>query len=333
MRFDGGAFEISAHQRTYRNPDVRFWAGPTEVLVRADAEESLGRFVDLVCERLAAKGLLETSVQLRWARVRQSRRNPGEAKFCEAAGALGLDPYQIDDQSTDLIEQAAALFGGETLPEFLAGTGYADHRLVIRWVTAVERRPPYMARVAELRSTAEESARRAPERQFEESWALGYRRARAMRHVLNLRAAARFRSFRTLAEKLGASRSYTLARKVDGIRALRSDRPDAIYIHMRLHGDSPQAKALHLFSFARAVGDAVCFPAEERAPVNELHAAYRQSAGRAFAAEFLAPIDEIRSMLEDGHDAVSIADEFGVSTTVIERQLENATRIETVTVQ
>ena len=55
--------------------------------------------------------------------------------------------------------------------------------------------------------------------------------------------------------------------------------------------------------------------------------AYRQAASRAFAAEFLAPIDEIRSMLDDRHDVVTIAAEFSVSTAVIERQIENRERI------
>ncbi len=75
----------------------------------------------------------------------------------------------------------------------------------------------------------------------------------------------------------------------------------------------------HLFAMARAVGDA--------APVKDLHNTVRQAAGRAFAAEFLAPIDEIRSMRDDKHDLVTIANEFSVSTAVIERQLETEHRI------
>jgi hypothetical protein len=112
--------------------------------------------------------------------------------------------------------------------------------------------------------------------------------------------------------------------------ALRSHTTgDDVFIHLRDHGKSPQARAAQLFSFARAVGDVACFPVAERSPVNELHSAYRQAAGRAFAAEFLAPIDEVRSMHADGHDAVTIADELSVSTTAVERQLENAHRIDT----
>lgn len=61
--------------------------------------------------------------------------------------------------------------------------------------------------------------------------------------------------------------------------------------------------------------------------MNDLPFASRQACGRAFAAEFLAPVDEVRSMREDGLDAISIADEFGVSTEVVARQLENAERI------
>jgi len=83
----------------------------------------------------------------------------------------------------------------------------------------------------------------------------------------------------------------------------------------------------HLFAMARAVGDAACFRHTSLAPVKDLHNTVRQAAGRAFAAEFLAPIDEIRSMRDDKHDLVTIANEFSVSTAVIERQLETEHRI------
>lgn len=61
--------------------------------------------------------------------------------------------------------------------------------------------------------------------------------------------------------------------------------------------------------------------------MNELREAPRQACGRAFAAEFLAPIEEILFMREDGHDVHAIADEFGVSAATVARQEENAGRI------
>jgi hypothetical protein len=176
---------------------------------------------------------------------------------------------------------------------------------------------------------ARKAARSFPERRGDRNWALGYRRARGVREALGLRQSDRIRTDKALARKLGAAVNFEPAPGVDGIRALRSyTTGDDVFIHLRDHGRSAQARVAQLFSFARAVGDVACFPIAERSPVNELHSAYRQAAGRAFGAEFLAPIDEIRSMHKDGHDIVTIADELSVSTTVIERQLENANRID-----
>ena len=328
MKFDGAVFEFTAQQRTYVNPDVQFWTGPTEVMDRQAAEASLDDFIDEVLNRLTAQHVARTNAALRWSRVKESRANPDEAAFCETAGALGLDPYEISDEDATRIDEAAELFEGEALTELLAGARRADQKHLISWVQAVEKRPKSEALIGELREAASDAVRRSPKCGFEEGWSLGYRRARALRHVLNLQAHDRILSFKQLAEKLGASRSYALAGPVDGLRALRSDHDDGVYIHVRSRGDTPGAQASYVFSFARAVGDAVCFPDRGRAPVNELRAAFRQGAGRAFAAEFLAPIDEIRSMHDAGHDTVSIADEFGVSTTVIERQWENRDRID-----
>ena len=330
FQFDGTVFEASAHQSTYRNPGIRFWAGPTEIMDRTSAEAFLGSFVEQVLDRLDVREVSQTSAALRWARVKASRADPEESSFCESAGALGLDPYGIPERSVMAIEDAAARFEGEPLTEFLAGTGGADEHRLLQWVDAVDRRPRHAARVADLKAMATEAAECAPTRPVEESWALGYRRARAFRRVLNANHSERFRSFRPLAEKLGASRSFELAAPVDGLRALRSDHPDGVRIHLRRLGSTPAASASHLFTFARAVGDVACFPGETRAPVNGLQAAYRQAAGRAFAAEFLAPLDEVRAMRIDGRDDASIAEEFGVSSAVIDRQLENQHRIEAV---
>jgi len=328
MSFDGVIFQVEAHQRTYRNPDIRFWAGPTEIMNRLEAEAQLGGFVDKILSRLNESDIRTSNAAARWARVQASRNDAEEAAFCEAAGALGLDPYQIDDRAAHSIENASTLFEGEPLTEFLAGAQGVDESRLLEWVEAVEKRPRYQARIAELRDIVVQVAQSAVAKPAEASWSLGYRRARALRRALNLQIGKRFSSYRSLAERLGANKSYKLAASVDGIRALRSDHEDGVYLHMRMHGPSANARDSQLFSFTRAVGDVVCFPDEGRAPINGLNAAYRQAAGRALAAEFLAPIDEIRSMRESGRDVVSMAEELHVSTTLIERQLENASRID-----
>lgn len=326
LRFDGEAFEISARQRQYPDRGVRFWAGPSELLSRQDAEAKLTELIESILVRLDAHGLGETSAALRWDRVKASRVN-GEAAFCEAAGALGLDPYEIDESSAAIIEEAEELFGGEALTEFIAGArGVAQERL-LHWVTQTEKRPSQASHLPDLKGVAEQAQRMAPPSHFKEAWALGYRRARAMRRALGLGQEHRFRSHIDLVSRFGAGPRYKAAERIDGIRALRADRADGTHIHLRSHGTSGEAKAAQLFTLARAVGDAACFPETRFAPVNDLRSAYRQAAGRAFAAEFLAPIDEIHSMVQARRDIVSIADEFSLSTAVIEHQIENAPRI------
>jgi hypothetical protein len=327
LRFDGRSFEASAHQRTYRNPDLRFWAGSSEVMSRLDAERVLEDFISFVLVQLAAKDLQHTGAALRWSRIQASRSDAAEAKFCDCAGALGIDPYSIDDAASSVIEKAASLFEDEPLTEFLAGSREYAADPILCWIHQAESRPKKTSRVADLMAISLRAAETAPDRVGEDSWALGYRRARAVRQLINIDDSRRFKSTHVLAKKFGASDDFSFAPRVDGIRALRGHHNDEVHIHMRNHGASTHADAACRFSLARAIGDVACFPSAGRAAVNELHFASRQASGRAFAAEFLAPVTEIESMRRDGHDLVTIADEFAVSTVVIERQIENAPRI------
>ncbi len=326
IQFDGAAFEITAHQSVYTDPDLRFWGGTSEVLSRADGEAWLSSFVEEVLARLQKQGIPDTSAALRWRRIQSSNRS-GENVFCEAAGGLGLDPYQIADEAADFIEKAEAIFDKESLVEFASGSRQVDHARLISWVDRMARMKGLNYRLAQLRPIVEKIAKDDPSDFDKPAWVAGYRRARAMRKELGLRQHHRFISFRDLASLLGASKNYNLAPKVDGISALRREAFNDIHVHIRNHGDFEGAAATHLFVLSRAVGDAICFPAPQMSPINRLHQAYRQAAGRAFAAEFLAPIDEIRSMQEDQHDEYSIASEFGVSPMVIEHQIENCERI------
>jgi hypothetical protein len=324
--FDGAAFEIQAHQRVYEQPDVRFWAGPSEVLSRTEGEAWLSGLIDEVLARLRQRGLPATSAALRWQRVMASRRSE-EAVFCEAAGSLGIDPYQMDDGTAGFIEQAEALFGREALVEFVSGAGNVDRRQLIAWVQAMAGNKGFRYRLANLRPIVDQAVRDTPQRPGEAAWAAGYRLARGVRRQLNLGQTHRFKSFKDLATRLGASKTYNLAPQVDGIRALRRDRADGLHVHLRNHGHTQEAASAHLFAFARAVGDAACFPEPQLGPVTELRSAYRQAAGRAFAAEFLAPSDEIEAMRAERRDVVTIANEFAVSQQVIDYQIANRNRI------
>jgi hypothetical protein len=326
IQFDGAVFQIRAHESVYIDPDLRFLGGTTENLSRDEGETWLKSLVEEVLARLEAQGVRDTSAALRWRRV-QSSWSAGESAFCDAAGGLGCDPYQIADDVADFIEKAEAIFERESLVEFASGSQAVDHSRLMDWVERMTRMKGLKYRLAALRPIVDIIAKDVPRQHGESAWDAGYRRARVMRRTLGLEQHHRFKSYRDLARCLGAANNYELAPKVDGISALRRDAFNDIHVHIRNHGDLPAAKATHLFALARAIGDAACFPEPQTSPINRLRHANRQAAGRAFAAEFLAPIDEIRSMIEDERDEYSIANEFGVSPMVIEHQVENDERI------
>lgn len=325
VQFDGAAFELSAHEAAYLDPDVRFFSGTQEVMSRADGENCLSNLIQDILGRLVAAGHRDNSASLRWERVQRSRRSD-ERHFCEAAGSLGLDPYEIADEAADFIEQAEQIFIDEKLVEFVGGAPHVNYSRLIKWVRRMDGIKGGQYRLANLRPLVDELSSATPHAD-EPAWSAGYRHARAMRKALNLKQSQSLESFRALAEKLGSSKHFNVAPQVNGIIALRREAPDGIHVHIRNHGEKDYAPSMHLFALARAVGDAACFPDKEVAPINSLHRAYRQAAGRAFAAEFLAPIDEILSMIADEKDEVTIATAFGVAPTVIQHQLANRNRI------
>jgi hypothetical protein len=323
--FDGSAFEVSAHESAFVDPDLQFLGGTQEVLSREDGEAWLSSLINETLTRLKQADLNTSSAALRWERVQSSRRSD-ERHFCEAAGSLGLDPYNISDTLANFIENAEKVFDNEALIEFVSDAGNVDQIRLIGWVERMMGIKGHQYRLADLRPLVDQISSVDEQGKGEQAWAIGYRRARSMRRALNLKQTDKFEGFADLAQRLG-SKNFQLAPKVNGINALRREGIHGVNIHVRNHGEGDYAPTMHLFALARAIGDVACFPLKEAAPINRLQKAYRQAAGRAFAAEFLSPIDEIKSMRADDKDEYTIASAFRVAPQVVYHQIENEKRI------
>ena len=326
LSFDGATFQVRGEQFASENPDVRFWQVGTEGLPRDVAESTLAEFIEGTAGRLETAGLPNSEVGLRWSRVSRSLRDPDERTFCEAAGALGADPYDVSEEDALFIERAADLFSGEALLEFLAGVGNTTARTeLLNWVRAVEARPGEQACLPELEGIVSQIAEVTSRRPMERGWAAGYRAARVFRSALAIPQDVRFGSLSDVTARLGSG-SFDCVPGVSGILALVR-KEDDIRIHIRQRGPWEWARHAESFAFARAVGDVVCFGDARRSVVNCLHQAERQAAGRAFAAEFLAPVECVLEMVDSGIDDDEIAGSFNVSPQVVAWQIENRKRI------
>ena len=332
LAFDGTGFDAVCRPITYENPAVRFTGGNAERLARAAAESALTGLVEQVLDRLATGKVRDSGLQLRWQRVQVSRQDAKESAFCEAAGALGLDPYSIRDEDAEFIISAGALFSGEPLAELLSGLRtlskwpwLSGDDGVLAWLRTAEGRPAALSCLPAIDDLRRRMADGLWAAANEMPWCAGYRCARAARRQLNIGPGERFQ-VPTLAARLDGSR-FEVAGAIAGIRAVVATGNDATHVHLR-KVVSRYRQASELFALARAIGDAVANPRAERSAVNDLRDAARQATGRAFAAEFLAPIDEVLSMQEDGSNLNDIAEDFGVSKKVVEHQLQNRDRIE-----
>ncbi len=328
MRFDGTMFECQALPRRYRDVPVWFPRQSSELLTRHEAESDLSDFVERVAERLADRGVRESALQLRWERIGISRGNADEAAFCEAAGALRCDPYDIAEEDAAFIEAAGTLFRGEALVEFLSGLHRPAPEPVLDWIRKTERRPPHRSRLpgaADIRNRLLQKGD-SELRESERAWARGYRCARAARKTLGIDETVRLRTVGALAGRLEAPSFRPVGTRIQGLRALVRSDEDGVNVHVR--SAQHPGHGAQLFALGRALGDAVANPPLGLSVVNDLRDASRQAASRAFAAEFLAPVSEIRSMREDNWDTETMAEEFGVAPAVIERQIENRDNIE-----
>ncbi len=327
---DGSHFEVSGDALHCENPGLRFWPVYSELLSREDAEAELAGFVKQVMDLLHTNGVRETEVELQWSLVSASRNDPEERSFCEAAGALGVDPYRVDDADAAFIESAGQLLVGEPLLDYLAGardlsrTQRCIQNAALSEVLATKSDARFLPGLREVCDGVDDSFRiRKP---AERTWAAGYRCAAVFRAALGLTSNDDIGGVSGLATRLGNS-GFERTPDLDRLSAV-VNRSGGFYIHLR-EGKYPEGPSDN-FSFCRAVGDAVCFPHGTASVVNGLRNAERQAMTRAFAAETLAPVERVLDMRDGGWTTEHIGDALSVSTELVERQIENRDRIREV---
>ena len=334
FRFDGTDFEVSVSQPRYGDEGVRFFFATPEFVTRADLESALAEFVVTVERRLVEAGIQNSPLSSAWARVAASRADPEEAAFCEAAGALHLDPYRIAETDARVIEQSGQLFRGEALIEFLAGlvkrgdsgASSTPYGPVLAGLSKTIHSSGKEALLPALPGIAKDIGRSGQRHPGEKAYAPGYRAAGGLRSILGAQSCSNVPSVTSLANSLGNSR-FGAAEHDLGVNAVVSREGDAVRVHLNGQGGPDWGSWAQNFAFARALGDAVCFPDTGNSVINRLHGAERQATNRAFAAQFLAPVDEVLGMRESGRSLSEVARAFGVASAVIEHQEENKERI------
>ena len=280
--------------------------------------------IDQVIRRLAAFDITGTLLQDEWEAIQSV--TPEESQFCHAAAGLGWDPYDLDDARRCLILDLADRLGN-LLCEAVAAFGENDLRPWFAIVDDFEHARRFNSlSLDSLRSFRDDAL--ASVGWSRDPWTAGYGCARRLRRHLDLdgeplptmeRVAA------ALDEDVAAVERVTKKHAgldwpalVDAVVTRNEAELPAFAFRRR----SEESRRFH---FCRALAEVLFSPGSDTF-LTRAHSE-RQQRNRAFAAEFLAPSEGLRSRVSgtvaDSDDIDELAMEFGVSSLVIEHQVRN----------
>lgn len=304
----------------FLGPSGEAWIG------KADFRDACERFVDAVVRRLLTLGVEGTPLQEDWAAIR--RADPDEVAFCRTAGAIGWDPYALDDRERDTIlkidrgltdevlEQASAVLNPDNVDR--------DLNAIIDALRASHASRVPLSRFRELAPDIVRSARTAVSAA---PWQVGFALAQQARRHLGLNGqplptfeaiAQAIREDPTVIEAATEPIDFGAAPLVDGVVSMADGEPPGFAFQVK-------SDISRRFHFCRALAETLMHPGQDALITRAI--SDRQSLSRAFAAEFLAPAKALRESVTNstiGDDDVHrLMNDFGVSSLVIQHQLEN----------
>lgn len=309
-----GRMQLRWTKRRPRHAGIEFVDGGEELVEHDALETELRGLIDAVLERLRnvpGHDSFTNTLDETWAAI--NALDADEREFSRAAALLGLDPFDVQDS----LAEAIATFWEGTDPairaDALAGADASDDSLrsIGEWLGGAREALAAAGNGkdwAPVRHALPAPMNAAP-------WTKGYALAREVRRQLGA-GDGRF--------DFGAG----------GVPA--ADHHDAPPPSARIHGlvaaDSPacvtaaRRESGTRFLRARALGDYLGRSRPGLGLLSSL-ATDRQQQSRAFAAELLAPAASLRARLAGEFVEVERVDdlcgEFGVSSEVIRRQIEN----------
>ena len=351
-----GRHQIVRHRDGFAYPDVAFYGADSRVLVMASAsrivsagiefftelsgteqntldrnrtEQVLLSFLGAVLDRLSDDDDRDWLAE-KLEGIRHSKNDPNENEYCTLAGMLGADPYDEGDALELAITTVRTTLGSALAREVFATSELSsviDRAQSIKSVAdrAISKSRLVAQHVEGLKKSFATRIGKASPGGFSSSWERGYVAANELRRVLALDGDRPLPTDDLLQTKLFGGELSDGARIADwaalGARGIGVDDSRgfgiAIDTSSRMH---PRFQLAATFGDYLFCGDGDIF-------LSTGASTDRQKTNRAFAAEFLAPIDAIKVRLAGGRATPDqlrqLAGHFGVSPTTIRYQIIN----------
>ncbi len=311
-----------------RNCNLRFIHSGNDLQRAESVRDCFTNLIESVIERLEDQGIRETALHNEWAAI--TRASQEESDFCKVAAALGLNPYDISEDGQALILQAHDILPQGLSIDFF---GAADFSRIIaqaqelkQELDAIESSTLILPNIKKAKDEYATDLKRKASTS-PSPWQEGYTLAKDLREALGFQRMI-LRSKRDLFSALERKGNLD-----DAIRHSDSNKLfDAVVATNRSGSPgfsidkSKTGEGSIKFSFCRALCEYIYLDNGTGSIVTRADTE-RQKRNRAFAAEFLAPVEMLRDRLSSrvvGEDKVEeLAYEFSVSPLVVKHQLEN----------
>lgn len=320
VTFESDGEEISVLCRpsnSITEQPLRYLADFHETIKASTFEKAVGRFVDLVLARLEAVGIRGTHLHHLWGEILEERADPSLNRSRKLEARLGFEPDEAPDDlmhRLDLLTNKAGLAAVEELAPVCAGPN-PEHTL-----SQIEEFAEQAGQEAHLSLPSLST----PKFDSALPWARGWSLAGQTRQVCGFETPAisdeNLASLLGMSPRLLSNPDLTSARPPLGL-AIRTNERD----HLKVLFRKRNRPALR-FEAARFLVEHILAPKQDHwLPVTDSTTA-RQKVQRAFAAEFLCPIDALKGFLNQDFSPESIeeaAEYFGVSELAVKSHLAN----------
>ena len=294
------------------------------ILDHAQLTESLYALVEGVCSRLEQVNVIGTTLVQGWGAVKEGMDDPGESAFCRAVAVQGRDPYYLQQSEEDELITVARI-----VPEKL----HLDFFHVGSWGTLSDQAATLSDALYWIEHNCGDWKNLSLLRDDMNvlggvltPWEQGYALARTMRTTLGCNG-QKFSSLEELGQLLGRSvdqleQSTQHREMFTGVEAVvgenRNGSPGFVF--------KPRYRPENqIFSFCRALCEYFFSPRSPSLVIDTN--TEQQKRNRAFAAEFLAPAEQIKRRLAGKETTREEMDEIaytmGVSSYVVAHQVQN----------
>ncbi len=281
----------------------------------AEFQRSVTGFVESVITRLEAVDCKNSDLYKLWQLIQEETADPKIADYRKLEAELGYDPDECPDKLMAKAKKLEQRMGAEALTELAPVYGRAAGDEPLNAIDDMIAGPGLTGKPDMPQLTKSKSATGLP-------WQRAVAAAKELRQCLSNEEAAI--DNKQLYGLLGLSEddveSWEPVTRSSATIAIPAKGEDFKFVPRKKH---PQAKR---FELARLLGDFVLTSNSHHWLTSTDLSTSRQKYQRAFAAEFLCPIDALTGFLEGDYSETAIeeaADHFQVSQTTVDSLLKN----------